>query len=366
MCPCRHVAGMANDVVTLDQRALLQMVGPLPAGEIVDHVICDAVTSKASGVGSIPFGNRLSPRGVKKILDIHSEAGAQLLPSILSGLRDEEAVRAAAARADEPWMQWAVHLNPASEALRRRELPHIPSFHRTGDGDPMRLTEWSFLSSLPWWQWVKRQKSRRLWRSYVKWLPHHFEMWKTAWEWDYLPWAHDGLFKILGESMYFRRWEEASRTNLIVSEVEHRLRIAWDFGRSRENLPENDYGLHGTLNALTAVNDPEHWPHVTRLLTDRQHLFARGPAVFRSDLQLSNAGGAAFMNAWLPGVLWSDTTAWRTVLALGGKPVAGSLVGEALFKVTGDDPGLWFTATSLLDEWDDSLPNWLEAVAALK
>lgn len=43
----------------------------------------------------------------------------------------------------------------------------------------------------------------------------------------------------------------------------------------------------------------------------------------------------------------------------------GRHMGRRLFEVTGDDPGMWSIALQLLDGWDRSFPEWLEAVEAL-
>lgn len=74
--------------------------------------------------------------------------------------------------------------------------------------------------------------------------------------------------------------------------------------------------------------------------------------------------GLSQMPSWMPGVLdLSGTAQWRELQEL--KPVAGRHVGRRLFKITGDDPGLWSVTVEMLNEWGDSLSSWLKTVESL-
>lgn len=69
---------------------------------------------------------------------------------------------------------------------------------------------------------------------------------------------------------------------------------------------------------------------------------------------------------WVKYALWGmDSAQWREAIAQDPGKTCGRHIGERLFDVTGDDPGLWSVALELLGDWDRTLPEWLEAVAAL-
>lgn len=83
-------------------------------------------------------------------------------------------------------------------------------------------------------------------------------------------------------------------------------------------------------------------------------------------------GGFAFENPWLEDlVTTAPVPTWKSLLGLGVrtrvlKPVAGRVVGRELFRVTGQDVGLWLLALEMLETWRGTLPEWLEAVEALR
>lgn len=65
--------------------------------------------------------------------------------------------------------------------------------------------------------------------------------------------------------------------------------------------------------------------------------------------------------------LWTlNARSWREDIAQDASKTCGRYIGQRLFEVTGDDPGLWSVALELLEDWDRTLPEWLEAVEALQ
>ena len=161
-------------------------------------------------------------------------------------------------------------------------------------------------------------------------------------DWDFEEWKYAPS---LDEVRVSRVMQHIELTRRLPDGAEHDL--SWDT-------------ILDVLYFLVRLNKPEHAAAVEQVL----ELYRRRNRLgtFPSSL----LGGDGFANAWLPGLLKHGPQGWRILFVEDWKPVTGHLIGEWLYEVTGDDVGLWMTALDLLSNWEDDLPNWLEAVAALK
>lgn len=347
----------------LDGNLLLQMASALPSGLVVDQVVESVLPVKVERLvqyAGTAAPTNLSARAVAE-LDLEPDSWATWLPEVLVGLRDPEAVRVLASRADRDWLRWVVHLNPASRGLDNLpDLPPLDDASFTSDENgllflkaaPAALGNLQALARDPR---VLEVFSRGALGAHpegleifdgagvaggakqaVRWFNRQF-LWNTLpYRPEELP-AHvsQDWVEQMPEDAYFR--DSAARRRIQALHV------------SGVSPDRSSY-----IQSLIADDNPDSAVKVVRQLEGLGPLSAQ-----------HEYGGLSFENPWLPALVASPGSLWRSLLLSGKKPVTARPIGRALYEVTGDDIGLWLTGCELLDSWEGSIPEWLEYVRAL-
>ena len=334
-----------NEPLHLNSPAVRQMVVTLPPGELVDRTILEGMDFQT--ISSVPVPNNLSPHGVQDALNAIAigDNTSVALGSVFAGLRDPESVRVLAANAYEEWMRWAVHLNPASTHLAGHELPPMPRGLDEVTVACLRESQIVMAAAFPNLPWFRNNEE--LIDLYVQFVTHQTSFGPNTcpaflrnWTWDHLPVAED----LLPEKV-LNHWEGSWQGLMSPEELKREI------ARIAASIRSRGEAKTFLLELLVAEDNP-----------DRAALIATR---LRHCRDASVLGGPGFMNAWLPNAMKLDSHVWRTYLMSDLKPVSGRIAGEELYKVTGDDLGLWMAGLDLLENWDGSMPQWLQAVEAL-
>ena len=328
----------------------LQMVAHLPAGDVVDTVILEIAT-RPTLWSAMPLPNNLTPRGVEILLDRLPDTKSTAAGPVLTGLQDIDAVRVLAQNASKGWLQRAVQLNPVSEGLNEGDLV-TPRRHGLFREDTTAVV----LAALPNLPWIKTQPA--LYEEFhLTFLRCARSYYSRFYGWDYLP-----------APLQHYPWEVEDHWNSNLVKLPPTMRdhptlrrriITRRLDEAGGNTPDTPSAVREVIEAMVAEDDPKYGRIIMDTCTDPLWGDLLGWA-FPEML-----GGRGHPNPWLRQVLFDGDAYWKPLLLEGWKPVAGELVGQELYKVTGDDVGLWMTALDLLEGWKGSLYEWLEAVEAL-
>lgn len=328
------------------------MASVLPSGLMADQVIVSLLREGGPvDVGSSsPLPSNVSPRAVAAVLDSSDPAlNHPSFPALLVGLQDPEAVQVLASRAEPVLYRWAVLLNPVSQKLSSR--PVLPSLEEVSWNQRGRVLRLVAPAALPHFD-VLAETDERL-RAFYTGGPFAGSIMAAAsphWVWGQLP-CLEGWFGYEEVSQWCDEWATLPESLWIRSQQDIR-NVELDPSRS----------VRTRLRAMLARLDPEYAPVIGATL-DRYVSDGVFPYVLYDPKDL---GGCSFENPWLREVLMYPGQGWKALMGPKVKVVAGKVVGQELYKVTGDDLALWSVGCDLLQGWDRSLPEWLEAVGSLR
>lgn len=328
------------------------MATALPSGLVADQVILSAMRERPglSRANGSPLPTNLSARAIRDFMT-EGRIGVAALPALLTGLRDPEALDEAFHAAAKGAGRWAVHMNPVS--LQLSDLLPPRDFRALSKGEALVVQRDMAPSALLHLD-VLSQVDGRVRDLFATDLPPGMvSSLEDHWAWGRLPCSH-----MLLTASTRQTWERKAA---------HEQRLHADPVTRSEVLDDHWMGLEveplRLEQALLAQDDVDFGPEVAAYLdaVAEEAIESLSPDTPR----VVGTGGVSYENPWLPAVLTSPGRGWQLVLRDDEKVVAGRFLGQELYKVTGEDAGLWLVACELLQGWDRSLPEWLDAVAAL-
>lgn len=325
----------------LTRTSKAQMLSALPPGPLVDAAVRDLMSRALhAGEHPLPLPLNASPAAFagQELVD------SQVTLQVLAGLQDPAALAAALGTGPVTDLQkWAALVNPSSGALSIT-VPDVDSLDGStefGGHVPgfAQLTA-PAVRGLP--RTHGRDEIRRFMCERVLVNPETPDVVAEHWAWSLRP---SGLHMLPG--WFADDWRASSPAAFRLPLQELELKLAHAMGPSALSLD----GLASLAIATPTQNLP---PWLLEVLAKWVRQQAQDAL-----------GGRACVPPILPALLRYDEALWWDLLCRDGKPALARDLGARLYRVTGEDFGLWSVALDLLDDWDGSVGEWLAVVGSL-